>query len=230
MAIDWWEIVQTALIVAGGLWHYLITGGVVTVRLEQSRTQNGMLNYVISNSGRTKINDVRVAFSRSPEKENELWTTGASDLTFGSLSPGERHVSMFCAPAAATVEPIRVTLTYRNAPLFARLNGYLLPLWCRPLRRSTATLDMKEFLNFRYNVGFEGKRELQRLEDTIRKGLESGRSPTIASRQDIEEVTPTAEKRVKRIPAGKREEVGDIRYDDSKRGKVKVGVKKEDDV
>ena len=68
---------------------------------------------------------------------------------------------------------------------------------------------MKEFINFRPNVGYEGKNELRDIEKAIKAGFKSLREePYIASTtrsSDIEETTPTARTRVQRIPTGRAE-------------------------
>ena len=151
------------IFVAKPVWDFLKTSGTVTVRLEQNRSQNNLLNYVITNCGTRTVKDVRVEFSRAPKDRGELWTVGknVTKLTFGSLAPGQRHTSMF-APGTASVEPIGVKVSYLNGPFFTRFGRYLLPSVLCIRRATTATLDMSEYLNFRYNVGYEGKKRATR--------------------------------------------------------------------
>ena len=137
-----WEILQLALIfVAKPIWDFLTTSGAVTIRLEQNRSQNTLLNYVITNTGTRKVTDVDVRFSRAPKNSGELWTVlkGTSGLRFGDLAPGQRHVSMF-APGTADVEPIEAKVTHRNGPFFPRLGRYILPSFCRLQRTTSASI------------------------------------------------------------------------------------------
>ena len=197
-----WEILQFAVIfVAKPLWDFLTTSGAVTVRLEMNPAQNSLLNYVITNTGGRSVRDVKIAFSRAPRARGELWTAedGVSELTFRSLSPGERHVSMF-APGAAKVEPIGVVATYSNGPFFPRLGRHVLPARCRLRRRTSTVLDMSEFLNFRYNTGFAGKGELGEIVEAI-KDLKGAQQP--AKKALIEETTPVTASWVQRTPVGK---------------------------
>lgn len=202
-----WEILQVALIfVAKPMWDFLTTSGGVTVRLEQNRAQNSMVNYVITNHGKRKVNGVKVTFSRAPKERSELWTVnkGVSELSFGSLAPGERHVSMF-TPGTARVEPIGVQVTYVNGPFFPRLGRYLLPACCRWRRKFSTTLDVNEFLEFRYNVGYEGKRELNDIVEAIK---DLTKKPLEGVRARIEETTGNADEWVQRIPTGEQDAGG----------------------
>lgn len=203
-----WEILQIlAIFFAKPLWDYLTTTGTVTIKLEQSRSQNNLLNYVITNHGQRRVHDVKVKFSRAPRDSSELWTAkpGVSELSFGNLSPGERHASMF-APGTADVEPIRVDVSYANGPFFPRLGRHIIPAFCRPRRNSSATLDMSEFINFRPNVGYAGKKELVAIEEAIKDGFkELCQEPTIAritKRAGLEEVTPTDGQWAQSMPTG----------------------------
>ena len=202
-----WEVLQLALIfVFKPVWDFLTTAGTVAIRLEQNRSQNNLLNYAITNIGSRKVTDVRVEFSRGPQNSGELWTAleGASSLQFGDLAPGQRLTSMF-APGTAGVEPIKVKLTYRNGPFFPRLGQYILPSFCRRQRTVSAVLDMSEFLNFRPNVGYEGKKELQNIEQVIKEGFRGLKDRSLASitrKAGIEETTPTAARWAQNMPTG----------------------------
>lgn len=202
-----WEVLQLALIfVFKPIWDFLTTAGAVTIRLEQNRSQNNLLNYAIINTGSRKVTDVKVEFSRSPKSQGELWTAleGASSLRFGDLVPGQRLTSMF-APGTAGVEPIAVKLTYRNGPFFPRLGQYILPSACRRERTVHTVLDMSEFYNFRPNVGYAGKKELQDIEEAIKAGFRGLKGESVASitrKAGIEETTPTAAGWVQNMPTG----------------------------
>ena len=177
MVIDWWEVTQTVVLVLGSiLWYYLRTGGTVTVSLEFSRSQNGIVNYAIHNGGSAKIEDVRITFERAPQDEYEMWLPNKDaaenrTLAFRQLLPGERHVSMFWVPSTGRVpEPIGVDVSYEHGRMFPRGPSWLrLPRRCRTRRTVRAMLDASEFRSFVFNVGYPGKEELEDMAKSLKK-------------------------------------------------------------
>ena len=168
-----WDVAVLFVALGGWAWHYLTTGGTVTVKLEQNEAQNGLINYVIDNTGNRKIEDVRVKFGRPPAHKREMWTASedCDTVTFRSLSPGERHVSMFCSPFGGYKgEPLTAEVSYVHGPLLLRWPWLRLPI-PRVLRRITTrtTLDPREFFEFRFNTGFPGKDELEGIEKHLKE-------------------------------------------------------------
>ena len=172
----------------------------------KARSQNTVINYVIANYGKRKVHDVNVKFSRAPRDRAELWTAhkGVRELHFGAMLPGMRYVSMF-APGRAHVEPLEVEATYFNGPFFPRLGHHLLPRWFRRQYVANATLEMSEHLDFRPNVGYEGKAELEEIGEALKTLVRGGGLMVSAH---IEKTTGNDDSWVTRIPTGTKDERG----------------------
>ena len=125
--------------------------------------------------------DVHVTFSRPAEAQRELWNTeDAREIRLESLAPGEAYTSMFCSPIGWDGEPVTVNVRYRNGRLLGRLAS-IDPdehWWRRVLgdvlktrirHRKDFTLDPLRFFAFRANVGYAGKKEMERIADAAEK-------------------------------------------------------------